>query len=218
MVGNAINASLDSTLTLADAELSKLFEDRNILLTDGGTISFSGTQISFGSALKLVINSKVAGGSPVIVDLGSSTQTLANGEMWYAVVNRTAGTASTSIASTLPAVTSANQEVFLIAKRTDESGGTKRVYFRDGFSLIEGTSSKLYVSSSGGSDTSHGLLTIDLSAGSQTINAGNTLFYPNLTIDTPDTFSVSGYLISVNTIVINGTLTINAGGVVQYLD
>ena len=40
--------------------------------------------------------------------------------MIYAVINRTAGTATvTDDSSTLPTVTSADQEVFLIAKRMD---------------------------------------------------------------------------------------------------
>ena len=49
----------------------------------------------------------------------------------------------TASATTLPAVSNANQEVVLIAKRVDASDGTKRVYFRNGQALSAGQSSRL---------------------------------------------------------------------------
>lgn len=147
MIGNAVNESVDTVLSRVDSETSKLFEDRNILLVSDGTISLNaaGTSVIFSSNLRLHINSQVAGGSPTVIDLGSIARTLSvSGRMLYAVVNRTGGTAVvTSDSATLPAVTSANQEVVLIAKRVDATDGTKRVYFRNGFTLSAGETSRI---------------------------------------------------------------------------
>lgn len=146
MIGSAANDTLDTIFPKIDAELAKLFEDRNITLIDGGIITFpaAGTSVTFTTNLKLHINSQVAGGSPTVIDLAATTRTLsANLKMIYAVINRSAGTATvTDDSSTLPAQTSANQEVVLIAKRVDSGDGTKRVYFRGGFSLSAGQSSR----------------------------------------------------------------------------
>jgi hypothetical protein len=107
MVGSASREDLQSTLGFVDAELAKLYEDRNIQLTDGGLISYLGTSVQFTQSLKLHINSKVAGGAPVIIDLGSATRNIsADSKMIYAVINRSLGTATvTDNASTLPSVT-----------------------------------------------------------------------------------------------------------------
>lgn len=146
MIGSAANDTLDTIFPKIDAELAKLFEDRNITLVDGGIITFpaAGTSVTFTTNLKLHINSQVAGGSPTVIDLAATTRTLsANLKMVYAVINRSAGTATvTDDSSTLPAQTSANQEIVLIAKRVDSGDGTKRVYFRGGFSLSAGQSSR----------------------------------------------------------------------------
>lgn len=149
MVGSAVNDSLDTILAKIDPEISKLFEDRNVLLTDGGLITFTGTQIQFTENLNIVFNSKVAGGSPTVISLGSGTQTLANGDIWYATVNRTGGTAVTAVASSLPAVTSANQEIFLLAKRVDAGDGTQRIYWRSGMAMSAGQTLRLGAASSG---------------------------------------------------------------------
>jgi hypothetical protein len=151
MVGSASREDLQATLGFVDAELAKLFEDRNIQLIDGGLISFLGTSVQFTQPLKLHINSKVAGGAPVIIDLAATTRTTsADGRMIYAVINRTAGTATvTDDAATLPAVTSSNQEVILIAKRSDSGDGIKRLYFRNGTALDEGQTARLGSSGSG---------------------------------------------------------------------
>lgn len=142
MVGALSREDLQTTLDLANNEIAKLFEDRNIELVDGGiiTVNSTATTVAFSSSLKLHVNSLVAGGSPVIIDLASTTRTVsADGRMIYAVINRSAGTAVvTDDSATLPAVTSANQEVFLIAKRV----GTT-IYFRNGFTISAGNSSAL---------------------------------------------------------------------------
>lgn len=147
MVGSAVNATADSIILLIDPELSKLFEDRNIILVDGGIIAYNaaGTSVTFSTNLRLHINSQVAGGTPTIIDLAATTRAFsANLRMLYAVINRTGGTAVvTADATTLPAVVAANQEVVLIAKRVDSGDGTLRVYFRGGFSLSAGQSSRL---------------------------------------------------------------------------
>ena len=151
MIGSAAQDTLDSILAKIDPELAKLFEDRNVFLTQGGLITFAGTNVSFTEALKLEINSKIAGGAPVIVDLGSTTRNCAtDGDMIYAVVNRTAGTATvTDNSATIPTIVAANQEVWLIAKRRDAADGTKRLYWRSGMALNEGQTVRLGSSGSG---------------------------------------------------------------------
>lgn len=153
MVGSAAGDSLDTIFAKIDPELSKLFEDRNVLLTDGGIITFTGTQLQFTENLNFLLNSKVAGGVPVLISLGSANVSFTtNLDMWYAVVNRTAGTATTTVianATGLPAVTSANQEVFLLAKRVDAGDGTQRIYWRTGMAMNAGQSVRLGASGSG---------------------------------------------------------------------
>lgn len=156
MLGSAANDALNTIFPKIDAEMAKLFEDRNVLLTDGGIITFTGTQIQFTEALNLVINQKISGAAPQVITLGSANVDLLNGEMWYAVVDRTAGTATTAVASTLPAVTSANQEVFLIVKRVDAGDGTQRIYWRTGMAMNAGQSNRLGASGSGGSGSGVG--------------------------------------------------------------
>ena len=146
-IGNAVRQDLQSTLGQVDPELSKLFEDRNVLLTQGGEISYSadGTTLSFTEDLFLEINSQVAGGTPTLIDLGPGPYSFpASGTMLYAVIDRIGGTAVvTQSATTLPAVVYANQEVFLIAKRDDSGDGIKRCYFRDGYVMDAGTTARL---------------------------------------------------------------------------
>ncbi len=152
MAGTAANASVDNVLISHDAELAKLFEDRNIFLTQGGSLTFTGTQIQFTEALNIVLNSRVAGGTPQIISLGSTTQTFNAGDLWYAVINRTAGTATTAVVSSttgLPTVASTNQEVFLIATRIDAADGTQRLYFRNGMAINSGQTVRLGASGSG---------------------------------------------------------------------
>lgn len=151
MVGSAANDSLDTILPKIDAELAKLFEDRNVLLTDGGLITFTGTTVQFTEDLKIELNSKIAGGAPTIINLGQATLDVsADGRMIYAVIDRLGGTATvTDDATSLPAVTSANQEVFLIAKRSDSGDGIQRLYFRNGTALDAGQTVRLGASGSG---------------------------------------------------------------------
>lgn len=154
MIGSAVNDTVDTILIKVDPEISKLFEDRNVVLDDGGILTFTGTQVQFTQNLNLVINSRVSGGTPVSISLGSTSRTLNNLDMWYAVIDRTLGTATTTIVSNatgLPAVTSVNQEVFLIAKRVDSADGTQTVYFRNGFAMTSGTTGRLGVTNSGAS-------------------------------------------------------------------
>jgi len=144
-IGNAANEQLDAVFPRIDAEMAKLYEDRNVILQNGGIITFTGTQIQFTEDLEIVLNQKISGAAPQVITLGSANVDLADGEMWYAVIDRTAGTATTSVASTLPAVVAANQEVFLLVKRVDAGDGTAIVYFRNGFALVGGQSSRLGV-------------------------------------------------------------------------
>lgn len=140
MAGTAVNATADTIVASNDVLFGKLYEDRNVTLTDGGIISFSGTSVTFSEALKLIINSQIAGGTPTVIDLSATTRAFsADGRMLYAVINRLAGTAVvTADAATLPAVSNANDEVYLIAKRRDTGGGIHRIYFRNGVTLTDG--------------------------------------------------------------------------------
>ncbi len=168
MVGSAANDSLDTILPKIDAELAKLFEDRNVMLQNGGIITFTGTQIQFTENLELAINQKISGAAPQVISLGMANVNLNNNEMWYATVDRGAGTAAMNIASTLPAVTSANQEIFLIAKRVDAGDGTQRVYWRNGMALNAGQSVRLGASGSGsGSGTGDDLIALQFRASFQ---------------------------------------------------
>lgn len=142
MIGNAANEQLDVVFPRIDAEMAKLFEDRNVLLAEGGTVTVNSTatSIALSSALSIHINSQVAGGTPAIVDLTAASRAFsADGRMLYATVDRSAGTAIvTADSATLPSVVFANQEVFLIAKRV----GTV-IYFRNGQSFSAGQSGPL---------------------------------------------------------------------------
>lgn len=142
LIGSLSRENGQTVLNSIDADLAKLFEDRNILLAEGGTISWSTTtnNLTFSAALKLHINSQIAGGAPTVVDLASTTRAFsADNRMLYAVVNRTAGTATvTADATTLPSVVAANIEVVLIAKRING-----QIYFRNGFNLASGQTAVL---------------------------------------------------------------------------
>lgn len=151
MIGSPISTRLDSILSLTDAELAKLFEDRNVFLTDGGLITFTGTELQFTEDLNLVINQKISGASPQIISLGSVDRAFsATNTMLYAVIDRSLGTAVvTADATTLPAVNGTNQEVFLIAKRIDAGDGVQRIYFRNGTAMDVGQTIRLGASGTG---------------------------------------------------------------------
>lgn len=142
MVGSLSREDLQTTLGLADVELAKLFEDRNALLTGGGTITnnTAGTSLSFTSAFTLYFNSNIAGASPYAVSISSSPWAFsADGRMAYVTVNRTGASATlTTDSATLPAQTSANQEIFLIAKRVGTS-----IIMRNGQAIAASTSAPL---------------------------------------------------------------------------
>lgn len=155
-VGNSIDEQGDSLLSKIDAIAAKLFEDRNVLLTDGGIVTYTGTQVQFTESIKLSLNQKIDG-SVQVIDLGSTTLDVsASGKLIYAVIDRSAGTGViTDDADDMPEVVAANQEVFLIAKRVDATDGTQRLYFRNGSAFNAGQSARLGSagSGSGGSGT-----------------------------------------------------------------
>jgi hypothetical protein len=126
--------------------------DRNTALEDGGIMSYSvstgvGT-LTFTQNLNLVLNS-TSGGTPTTINLGSSSRTFTNnGDMWYVIINRATGAVVTNTVVTaatgLPTI-QANQQVFLIAKRSDSAdsnlvsyGMASRLYFRNGFTMVQG--------------------------------------------------------------------------------
>ena len=137
MLGSSAGDTLDTIFPKINDELAKHFEDRNILLSDGGTIANSaGTSLSFTSNFTVSINSNIAGAVPYVISLGSSPWSFsADGRLAYiTITSRTAATATlTTDASSLPAVTSSNQEIFLIAKRV----GTT-IHLMNGISLSSG--------------------------------------------------------------------------------
>ena len=154
MIGTGVGgAAVDTLLGSIDSEIQKLFEDRNAIMTDGGVISLStnGQTLSFTEDVNLVLNSTAAGGNAISLNLGSgNVASLLTGYLWYAVVNRTAPSVTTNIASGtigLPATTYANQEVFLLAVRLDSADGTKTVYLRGGTTIVAGQSVRLGSSS-----------------------------------------------------------------------
>jgi hypothetical protein len=169
MLGSASNDTLDTIFPKINNEIAKLFEDRNILLTQGGLITFTGTQVEFTETLYLVLNQKISGAVPQIISLGSSTQLFTNsGDMLIATVDRTAGTAVLSVVTSgnpLPAVDSSNQDVFLIAVRYDAVDGTQRLYWRTGMAMNAGQTIRLGSSGSGsGSGLGDDVITTQFSA------------------------------------------------------
>ena len=167
MVGSSTNTPADTIVSNIDGILGKFGEDRNVLLAQGGLVTFTGTQVQFTEALTIVLNSKISGAAPQIIDLTATTRTVSvSGKMIYAVINRTTGTATvTDDATSLPAVTSANQEVFLIAKRVDAADGTQRLYFLTGMAMNSGQSLRLGSSGSGsGSGGGDDLITTQFQA------------------------------------------------------
>lgn len=220
MAGTAANASVDTILQPNDAEMGKLFEDRNVMLTGGGTLTNSaGTALSYSSDFTLYVNSNIAGAAPYVITIsaGSSPWSFsADGRMAYVVINRTAQTGVlTTNAATLPAVSFANQEVFVLAKRV----GTT-IYFRQGSSLANGLSGTLGNISNSGS-TTFGMISNNDSAGTGglTVATGTSLFNPYLHIVTGDTYTVStgAQLVSVTSLAVDGTLVINGTGETRIL-
>ena len=210
MVGSSAHATLDTILPAIDSELSKLFSDRNIHLADGGAITFSGSTLSFTEPLLLTIDNPIGSGNipPVVVSLSATSRTLNNGDMLYATVNRTAGTATLSIAtaaSGMPGMSSANQDNFLIAKRQDSADGTATVYFREGTAILSGQTARLGAASGVSNVTSINTLTgaVTLAPGSNTnfSTSGNTITInaglQNVVVTT-DTTMVAGNSYIVN--------------------
>lgn len=150
MIGGASRESGDTIINNIDSELAKLFIDKNMQLVDGGTLSYvtgSPSTLTLTTTLKLKLNSTVAGGTVTKTITGTSFNFSADGKMLYVILdNRTAdstlsGANVVADATSLPAVTSANQEVFLIAKRVD--GATQRLYLYNGQSFGNGESASL---------------------------------------------------------------------------
>jgi hypothetical protein len=185
LIGSAANASLMSVLTTTDADLAKLYEDRNMMLTDGGIITYTGTALQFTQALKLHINSKIAGGAPVVIDLAATTRAFsADGRMLYAVIDRIGGTATvTADSATLPSVVAANLEVVLLAKRKDSPDGVSRVYFRNGSALDIGQSARLGSSGSGSGSGNGTLETLK----NQFLDSPYQLLTPNIVLTDTNT-------------------------------
>jgi hypothetical protein len=153
MLDSAANDGLDIVIPKVNNLIAKNTEDRNVMLAGGGLVTFTGTAVQFTEALKLHLNSNASQTGPIVIDLGSTTRTVsADGKMIYAIINRSAATATiTDDATNLSAVVSgANAEVFIIAKRVDATDGTQRLYFRNGFALNAGQTLRLGAGGTGG--------------------------------------------------------------------
>jgi len=203
MIGSGANDTLDTIFPKVNDELAKLFEDRNLLLAGGGDIAVNGaaTSVTFSSALTLHINSQVAGGAPTIIDLAATTRAFsADGRMLYAVINRIAGTATvTADSTTLPAVTSANQEVVLIAKRV----GTD-IIFRDGTKIPASRTVKL-----GSNDIFGSMGATDNKLVRTDGTDGKTVQGTGITVDDSNNLSTPGTVYS-------GASTIHASAAMQF--
>lgn len=145
------DSTLQGNIDLAWNAILKLLEDRNALLTGGGAITNTGgTSLAFTSNFVLYLNSNIAGAAPYALSINSSPWAFTtDGNMAYiTITSRSAGTFSlTTDASTEPAVTTSNQEVFLIAKRVGTS-----IFLRDGTVIASGSTVTLGQTAAGGSD------------------------------------------------------------------
>ena len=157
-VGNTANTQLDTILSKIDTELGSLLRSQNVHLTDGGNITFSGTQVLFTQNLNLVLFQGIGTSnvSPITISLGSATQSLNNGDMLIATVNYTANTAVVSVVSSAtglgPVNTTNQNNIFVIATRIVLADSTNVCYFANGSMFTAGQTAKLGAggSSSGG--------------------------------------------------------------------
>jgi hypothetical protein len=150
-VGSAARQELQDVLNSTDSALEKLFADRNTLLADGGTLSWSSGSLTTTTTFKLHINA-TNGTTPVTKTITGTAFTFdADGKMLYVTLdNRTAdstlsGGNVVANSATLPDPTSTAQDVVLIAKRI----GTQ-LYFRNGVIFDDGQTATM-ASSGGGS-------------------------------------------------------------------
>lgn len=154
MIGTGVAAaSVDTLLGSIDSELQKLFEDRNLLMVDGGIFSLSAdaTTLIFTQNINLTLNSTSTGGPSIssIVSVAASPITFTGvGDLWYVLINRTTTTSVTSVvvaaATGLPATTYANQDVFLMGIRIlSGDGHTAGIYLRGGTIVFAGQSARI---------------------------------------------------------------------------
>lgn len=66
----------------------------------------------------------------------------------------------------------------------------------------------------GGGGTTNGMLSDDLSVANVTVDSGETLWHPFLTVDTGDVYIINGQFVSAGEVTVNGTLTINGTSIV----
>jgi hypothetical protein len=171
--GNASRMDGQTVLNTIDADLARANADKNFTLAQGGSITYNGTTVTFAEDLKLFINSTTSGSVVTKTMVAGTYNVTTNGNMLYVVLdNRTASTTLTlTAASTLPTNVAANKEVVLIAKRSDDSGGAKRLYFSNGSAFTEGQSAKLGASGGAGE-------TVDrITQASHAFAAGDVLYY-----------------------------------------
>lgn len=155
--GTQSREDLQTVLNTSDTDIANLSLERNATLTGGGLITFYGDYVEFTENLVLEFPSKIAGGSPALVNLGSGPYYISDdGNMIYAELDYVVRASGGSVlvfddATTLPAVSevAAGKYVFLLALRRDSGDGVKRLYFYNGMALDEGQTARLGASGSG---------------------------------------------------------------------
>ena len=140
---------------------------------------------------------------------GSSWKVLTTIDLSQVITNKDidGGTASNTSRLTVPKDTDTNINALARKEATLlYASDTNKLFIDNGTTLDE-----VAFSVGGGS------LTVDLSVGNVTVTAGNTLFHPQLTIDTGDLYTISGSLVGIGTLTVDGTLTVSGAGEVIYV-
>lgn len=141
---------IDSIFGVVNDDLQRVHGDRNVFLVGGGTLTFTGTALTFTEDLKLVFHSTESG-STVTVNLGTTGFNFTTDlRITYAIVDRTAGTFSLGDNSTVTPPLTSEKEVFVLARRVDSIAEGPRLYLRNGTALNAGDSVSLGASGSGG--------------------------------------------------------------------
>jgi len=162
LVGSSSREDGQTVLDTVDADIARLYEDKNWILHGGGIITFTGTQVQFSENLYLELSSDTTGSSPVIINLTTTTRSLpSDGTLFYVVIDRSTGTVSSSSAggTSFPKVEAANKEAVLICKRRDDPSGLKRLYWRNGMAMDAGQSLRL---GAAGGETSYARIFLNM--------------------------------------------------------
>jgi len=149
-IGNSAREDLGTVISTVNDDLQRTHEDKNIMLSGGGTILFSGTTVSFTEDLYLEINQNTTT-TPIRINLGSTSLNFSvDLRMWIVSINRSLGTVASSVLSTANPSILGNKDTFILAKRIDSVENGSRVYFYNGMVLNEGDEALLGAAGGGG--------------------------------------------------------------------